>query len=85
VLSKEALKIAKRMASGEIFYSRLSPRLSRTIRDHLNAHGLEIQSESPRHESTFYYPLHKEKFKTRLEKLESEHNRWFYPKKDYSA
>lgn len=72
MLSKQALRVAKRMATGEIFYSRLSPRLSPIIRDELRSHGLAIQSESPRHESTFYYPLHIDEFKTALAKFEEE-------------
>lgn len=70
MLSKKALHIARRMAAGEIFYSRLSPRLCPIIRDEMRRAGLEIQSESPRHESTFFYPLHLEKFKQRLKKIE---------------
>lgn len=58
------------MASGEIFYSRLSPRLSPIIRDQLRKEGFEIQSESPRHESTFFYPLHRDKFINQLAAME---------------
>jgi hypothetical protein len=70
MLSEEALRVARRMAAGEVFYARLSPRLSPIIRDQLRAAGLEIQSESPRHESTFFYPLHKDKFIKQLEIIE---------------
>jgi len=65
-LSEQALRVARRMAEGEVFYSRLSPRLSPLVRDELRREGFEIQSESPRHESTFYYPLHPDKFKRLL-------------------
>ena len=65
-LSEQALRIARRMANGEIFYARLSPRLSPIIRDELRQDGFEIQSESPLHESTMYYPLHLDKFKLKL-------------------
>ena len=70
-LSLEALRVARRMADGELFYARLSPRLSPIVRDELRREGFEIQSESPRHESTFYYPLHIDKFKKLLEQEEN--------------
>lgn len=71
MLSEQALRVARRMAAGEVFYARLSPRLSPIIRDQLRSAGLEIQSESPRHESTFFYPLHKDKFVKQLKNLEA--------------
>lgn len=71
MLSEEALRVARRMAAGEIFYASVSPRLSPIIRDELRSQGFEIQSESPLHESTFFYPLHKNKFIKLLKKIES--------------
>lgn len=72
MLNRRAFLVAQRMAAGEIFYSRLSPRLSPIDRDQMRSNGLEIQSESPRHESTFFYPLHMDRFKERLAVLEQE-------------
>ena len=69
MLSEQALQIARRMAAGEIFYSRLSPRLSPIVRDELRREGFELQSESPRHESTFYYPLHMDRFRKLLNSI----------------
>lgn len=70
VISQEALRVAKRMASGEVFYARLSPRLQPSIRTELESMGLRLQSESPRHESTMYYPLDMSQFKSKLKELE---------------
>ena len=69
MLSEQALRVARRMAAGEIFYSRLSPRLSPIVRDELRREGFELQSESPRHESTFYYPLHMDRFRKLLNSI----------------
>lgn len=69
MMDDKAFAIAERMLAGEIFYARLSPRLCPTIRDHMRSYGLRIQSESPRHESTFFYPLDREEFRKRLDEL----------------
>lgn len=69
MLTEESVCFARSMLAGYVFYSSRAPRIPPRVREELGHFGLRLQSESPRHEDTFFYPLDMKEFRERFEAL----------------
>lgn len=67
--SAAAVRVVLMMLEGHAFTAKTWPVLRKPVREELQRLGFVLQQESPRHEGTWFYPLHKEQFRNRATEL----------------